>query len=121
MAGGDKAKFESVLPCFEKMGKNIVHTGAAGTGQHTKVTNQILICTTMIGLVEGLFYASAAGLDLHTTLRAVAAGAAGSFSLNVYAPRIFNGNYEPGFFVEHFVKAPFSELMQMLTKKAHRI
>ena len=86
------------------MGKNITHVGPAGQGQHTKMTNQILISTTMIGVVEALLYAYKAGLDLETVLKAVGSGAAGSWSLANYTPRMLQRDFRPGFFVEHFVK-----------------
>ncbi|CBZ52662.1 NAD binding domain of 6-phosphogluconate dehydrogenase [Neospora caninum Liverpool] len=104
MAGGDKEAFLAVSPVFEILGKQITFCGGPGTGQHTKMTNQILIATNMIGVVEALLYARRMGLDLEKTLAAVSTGAAGSWSLANYAPRILRGDYEPGFFVEHFVK-----------------
>lgn len=104
MIGGEKSIVDALHPLFSVMGKNIVHMGPAGSGQHTKMANQILICTTMIGLVEGLLYAHKAGLNIETVVKAVSSGAAGSKSLELYAPRIIAGNYAPGFMVEHFVK-----------------
>ena len=104
MCGGDKAAFDAVLPLFQAMGKNITHCGQAGAGQHTKMVNQTIIATSMIGVVEGLLYAHKAGLDPHTTIGAISAGAAGSWSLSNLAPRMLAGNFDPGFYVEHFVK-----------------
>eukprot|EP00300_Choanocystis_sp_HF-7_P028793 c34751_g1_i1.p1 GENE.c34751_g1_i1~~c34751_g1_i1.p1 ORF type:complete len:308 (+),score=-14.29 c34751_g1_i1:48-971(+) len=104
MIGGEKTIVDALNPLFSVMGKNIVHMGPAGSGQHTKMANQILICTTMVGLVEGLLYAHKAGLDIQTVVKAISSGAAGSKSLELYAPRIIAGNYAPGFMVEHFVK-----------------
>lgn len=104
MVGGDDDAVERVRPLFEVMGKTIVHQGPAGAGQHTKMVNQILIATGMIGVSEALLYAYQAGLDLESTLEAVAGGAAGSWSLSNYGPRMLQGNFEPGFMVEHFVK-----------------
>lgn len=104
MIGGDADTVDAVRPIFECMGKNIVFMGAAGAGQHTKMVNQILISTTMIGLCEALLYTFKAGLDPNTVLQAVGGGAAGSWSLSNYGPRIINRNFEPGFFVEHFIK-----------------
>lgn len=104
MIGGDKNVVEAITPMFECMGKTIVHQGHAGAGQHTKMVNQILISTTMIGLCEALLYAYKAGLDLETVFKSVSVGAAGSKSLDLYAPRIFARNFEPGFYVEHFIK-----------------
>ncbi len=104
MIGGDADAVEAVKPLFECMGKNIVHLGPAGAGQHTKMVNQVLISTTMIGLCEALLYAHKAGLDPNTVLQAVGGGAAGSWSLTNYGPRIISRNFEPGFVVEHFIK-----------------
>ncbi len=104
MAGGDPDAVEAVQPLFECMGKTIVHQGPAGAGQHTKMVNQILIATNMIGVCEALLYGYKAGLDLNTVLQSVGGGAAASWSLNNLGPRIINRNFEPGFFVEHFLK-----------------
>ena len=104
MIGGDEAAVKAVDPLFQAMGKNITHLGPAGSGQHTKMVNQILISTTMIGVVEGLLYGHKAGLDLDTVIAAVGAGAAGSWSINNLGPRIVKRNFDPGFFVEHFIK-----------------
>jgi 3-hydroxyisobutyrate dehydrogenase len=104
MVGGDQEAVEAVTPLFECMGKTIVHQGPAGAGQHTKMVNQILISGTMVSICEALIYAHKAGLDLTTVLKSVSSGAAGSKSLEIYAPRILKGDFEPGFFVEHFIK-----------------
>lgn len=104
MIGGDKDVVESLNPLFSLMGKTIVYQGGAGAGQHTKMTNQILISTNMIGVCEALLYAFKAGLDLETVMQSVASGAAGSWSLSNLGPRMISGNFDPGFFVEHFLK-----------------
>ncbi|MDZ4818616.1 MAG: NAD(P)-dependent oxidoreductase [Planctomycetota bacterium] len=104
MIGGDKAVVEALQPLWETMGKTIVYQGGPGTGQHTKLTNQILIATGMIGVCEALLYAYKAGLDLNTVMQSVTPGAAGSWSLSNLGPRMINNNFDPGFFVEHFIK-----------------
>ncbi|MGQ9822191.1 MAG: NAD(P)-dependent oxidoreductase [Thermogutta sp.] len=104
MVGGDPAAYEAVLPCFQVMGKTVVWQGGPGRGQHTKMANQILIAGTMIAVCEGLLYAYRAGLDLNKVLESVASGSAGSWSLSNLGPRIINNRFEPGFFVEHFIK-----------------
>ena len=104
MVGGDAETVEAVRPLFECMGKTIVHQGPAGAGQHTKMVNQVLIATSMIGVCEALLYGYKAGLDLKTVLQSVGGGAAASWSLNNLGPRIIDRNFEPGFFVEHFIK-----------------
>ena len=86
------------------MGKTYVRQGGPGAGQHTKMVNQILVAASMIGVCEALLYACRAGLDLTTVLESVASGAAGSWTLSNLGPRIIAGNFEPGFFVEHFIK-----------------
>jgi len=104
MVGGDEEAIERVRPLLELMGKAIVRQGGPGAGQHAKMVNQTLIATGMIGVCEGLLYAYRAGLDLETVLQSVAPGAAGSWSLSNYAPRMLAADFEPGFVVEHFVK-----------------
>jgi 3-hydroxyisobutyrate dehydrogenase len=104
MIGGDKDVADALQPCWEAMGKTIIYQGEAGAGQHTKVVNQTLIATMMIGVCEGLLYAYKAGLDLNTVLLSVAPGAAGSWSLSNLGPRIIANNFDPGFYVEHFIK-----------------
>lgn len=104
MIGGDKEIVESLKPCWDAMGKTVVYQGPAGSGQHTKMVNQILIATNMIGVCEALLYANQAGLDLPTVLESVGSGAAGSWSLSNLGPRIMDNNFDPGFFVEHFIK-----------------
>lgn len=104
MVGGEGEVVEALKPAFEVMGKTIVHQGPAGAGQHTKMVNQILIATNMIGVCEALLYGYKAGLDLNTVMQSVGPGAAGSWSLTNLGPRIINNNFDPGFFVEHFIK-----------------
>lgn len=104
MTGGDKETYKKVMPFFELMGKNIAYMGKAGAGQHTKMSNQILIASTMIGVVESLLYAYKAGNDLTEVINVIGKGAAGCWSINNYGPRIVDGNFDPGFFIKHFVK-----------------
>jgi 3-hydroxyisobutyrate dehydrogenase len=104
MVGGDADVVVALRPLLECMGKTIVHQGPAGSGQHTKMVNQILIASNMVGVCEALLYGWKAGLDLKTLLQSVGGGAAASWSLNNLGPRIIDRNFEPGFFVEHFIK-----------------
>jgi 3-hydroxyisobutyrate dehydrogenase len=104
MIGGEKDVVEALAPCWEALGKTIVHQGPPGAGQHTKMVNQILIATNMIGVCEGLLYGYRAGLDLKTVMQSVSSGAAGSWSLSNLAPRIIDSSFDPGFYVEHFIK-----------------
>lgn len=104
MIGGDKDVVDALQPCWETMGKTIVHQGGAGAGQHTKMVNQTLIATNMIGMCEALLYGYKAGLDLNVVMQSVGSGAAGSWSLSNLGPRVIDNNFDPGFFVEHFIK-----------------
>jgi len=104
MVGGEAGIVEALRPCWEVMGRTIVHQGGPGAGQHTKMVNQILIATNMIGVCEALLYGYRAGLDLPTVLESVGSGAAGSWSLSNLGSRIMKNDFDPGFFVEHFIK-----------------
>jgi 3-hydroxyisobutyrate dehydrogenase len=104
MVGGDADAVARIDPLLQLLGKTIVHQGPAGCGQHTKMVNQTLIASGMIAVCEGLLYATKVGLDLPTVLQSVSSGAAGSWSLSNLAPRMIDGDFDPGFFVEHFIK-----------------
>ena len=104
MIGGDQEAVDAIHPLFEAMGQNIVYQGEAGSGQHTKMCNQITISGTMIGVCEALLYGAKAGLDLEIMLSTISKGAAGCWSLDNLAPRVLKRNFDPGFFVEHFIK-----------------
>jgi 3-hydroxyisobutyrate dehydrogenase len=116
MIGGDEDIVQALQPCWDAMGKTIVYQGAAGSGQDTKMVNQILIATGMIGVCEALLYGWRAGLDLETVLKSVGSGAAGSWSLTNLGPRIIQNNFDPGFFVEHFIKD-----MGIALEECHRL
>ncbi|WP_020059379.1 NAD(P)-dependent oxidoreductase [Bacillus sp. 123MFChir2] len=104
MIGGDEEAYKACLPLFELLGKNIMLQGKAGSGQHTKMCNQIAIASNMLGVCEALAYAKKAGLDLEKVLQSISTGAAGSWSLSNLAPRMLQGDFEPGFYVKHFMK-----------------
>ena len=104
MIGGEKEVVEALQPCWQAMGKTIVYQGGPGSGQHTKMVNQILIASNMIGVCEALLYGFRAGLNLEEVMKSVASGAAGSWSLSNLGARIIANNFDPGFFVEHFIK-----------------
>jgi len=104
MAGGDKEVVEAIRPILETMGKDLVHQGQAGSGQHAKMCNQIVVAGTMIGVCESLLYGYKAGLDLPAMLSSIRGGAAGCWTLDNLAPRVLRRDFAPGFFVEHFIK-----------------
>lgn len=104
MVGGDPAVFNRILPLFQSLGRHIAHMGAAGTGQHTKMCNQILIAGTMIGVVESLLYAQRAGMSMEAVIDVIGRGAANSWAINHLGPKIAQRDFAPGFFIKHFVK-----------------
>ena len=104
MVGGEPATLDRVRPLLEHLGKTIVHQGPHGAGQHAKMVNQTLIATGLVGVCEALLYAYKAGLDPELVLESVSGGAAGSWSLSNYAPRMLKGDFAPGFMVDHFIK-----------------
>ena len=104
MAGGDAAAFESVRPLFDLLGKSVNHMGGPGSGQHTKMANQVAIASNMMGVCEAIAYAKRSGLDPERVLAAISGGAAGSWSLSNLAPRMLAGDFAPGFYVKHFIK-----------------
>lgn len=104
MIGGDEGAVNDLEPIFEILGSKWVRQGGPGAGQHTKMVNQILIASGMIAVSEGLLYGYKAGLDLETVMESVASAAAGSWSLSNLGTRMMAGDFDPGFFVEHFIK-----------------
>lgn len=104
MVGGARETFEKVMPILESVGTNIVYQGSAGSGQHTKMCNQIAIASNMMGVCEALIYAKKSGLDPEVVLRSIHSGAAGSWSLSNLAPRIVKEDFAPGFYIKHFIK-----------------
>ena len=104
LVGGDREDFEACRPVFQAMGTNINYQGPAGSGQHCKMVNQIMIAGALSGVCEAIAYARAKGLDLDTVLQSVATGAAGSAQLNANGPKILDRDDRPGFFIKHFIK-----------------
>jgi 3-hydroxyisobutyrate dehydrogenase len=104
MVGGERAAFDAMLPVFEKMGTSIVYQGSAGSGQHTKMANQIAIACSVMGVCEALAYAKKAGLNPQSVLESVSSGSAASWQLSNMGPRMLAGNFAPGFYVKHFIK-----------------
>jgi len=104
LAGGDKEVFDACLPLLEAMGKNINYEGKAGNGQHTKMCNQIAIAGALAGACEAMVYAKKVGLDVDVMLKSISTGAAGSAQMNNVASKALVNNFEPGFFLKHFIK-----------------
>ena len=106
MCGGSGAAMEQARPLLEHMGRAevVLHMGQAGAGQHTKMCNQILACNNMVGVAESLRYATAAGLDAAAVVKAIGAGAAGSWAMQNLGPKVVGRDWAPGFMIEHMAK-----------------
>ncbi len=104
MVGGDREIFNQILPIFEILGDNIAYMGKSGSGQHTKMSNQILIASTMVGVVESLLYGYKAGINLDDIINVIGKGAAASWSINNLGRQIARKNFDPGFYIKHFIK-----------------
>ena len=104
MAGGDEKAFHALAPIFNALGKTVRYFGAAGSGQYTKMANQIAIAAGMLGVAESLSYAKKAGLNPEAVLETISGGAAGSWSLSNLGPRMLKGDTAPGFYIKHFIK-----------------
>ncbi|MEG0693427.1 MAG: NAD(P)-dependent oxidoreductase, partial [Oscillospiraceae bacterium] len=104
MVGGDESAFEECRDLLSCLGTNIIYEGKAGSGQHTKMANQIAIAGAIAGVCEAMTYAKNAGLDIQTMLDSISAGAAGSWQMNNMAPRILKGDFNPGFYIKHNIK-----------------
>lgn len=104
MVGGDLSTFEKLSPYFEILGKSYILEGPAGAGSHTKMANQITIAGTMGGVCEALLYAEKNNLNLTTLIDTIKSGAAGCWSLDNLAPRIVKNDFNPGFYIDHFIK-----------------
>lgn len=102
--GGERAVFDELGEVFSVLGKQAHYFGTAGKGQLAKACNQIAVAATMFSACEALCFAEGVGLNPQQVIDALGAGAASSFSLTSYGPRILKGDYAPGFKVEHFVK-----------------
>lgn len=104
MLGGEISSVNAVMPLFECLGSNIVYMGGAGSGQHTKLCNQMVVAGSMIGVCEALVYAERSGLDCEQLVAAIRPGAAACWTLENLAPRMIAGDDDPGFMVDHFIK-----------------
>jgi 3-hydroxyisobutyrate dehydrogenase len=104
MVGGDEETFQKVKPLLETVGKTVILQGGPGAGQHTKMANQIAVAGNLLGTVEALIYAKNAGLDPKHVLLSIANGAAQSWQLSNNALRMLERNFDPGFYIKHFLK-----------------
>ena len=104
MCGGSDEAFAKAEPLLQKLGDKIKHFGVAGSGQRVKMSNQILIASTMVGMVESMLYAERAGLEVSDVIELIGKGAAGCWSINQLGPRILTNDWKPGFYIKHFLK-----------------
>jgi len=104
LVGGQKEDFDACQDVFAAMGSKIVYTGPSGSGQLTKLANQVAIAGAIAGVCEAITFAQKAGLDPVQTLDAISSGAAGSFQMSSNGPKMLQGDFAPGFYIKHYVK-----------------
>lgn len=104
MAGGDREIYEQVKPILEILGTNINYVGSSGYGQHTKMANQIALAGALAGVCEAITYAKSVNLDPQTMLQCISSGAAGSWQMNNNGPKMLSNDFEPGFYIKHYIK-----------------
>ncbi len=104
MVGGEQEDFDVCKPIFESLGTTIIYEGKAGSGQHTKMANQIAIAGIMAGISEAITYGKRVGLDIETMLKSISNGAAQSWHMTNNAPKMNKREFEPGFYIKHMVK-----------------
>ena len=100
MVGGPVQTLEKVRPVLETMGRAITHCGPVGSGQTTKLANQVMVIHTIMSIAEGIAFAEKAGLDLETTYAVTCSGAAYSHSLKYLGRKILAGDLAPAFRVD---------------------
>jgi 3-hydroxyisobutyrate dehydrogenase len=100
MVGGNREAFDRARPLFDQLGKRITYMGPAGSGQMTKLVNQVAVAVNLEATVEALLLAARGGLDPSLALEAIGAGAAASWQLNNLGPKIIARDYRPGFLIE---------------------
>lgn len=116
MVGGDHDAYREALPLFEKLGKTITHIGIAGAGQHCKMANQVVIAGNLVAVCESIQYAKKCGLNPDLVLSAISGGSAASWQLLNNGPKILQENYNPGFYIHHFIKD-----LKLVLHEAHQV
>lgn len=104
MVGGKEQNFKTVLPLLNLLGKNITYFGEGGSGQNAKLANQISVAGTTASTVESLYYAEQKGLDLNKIINSISTGAGSNWQITNNGPKILQNNFEPGFYIKHFIK-----------------
>lgn len=104
MVGGEKKDFEECKGILEKIGRSVVYVGKIGSGQTTKLVNQIIVALNLAAIAEGFVLGMKAGVDPQLMYEAIRGGLAGSTALEQKALKIFSGNFSPGFKIKLHVK-----------------
>ncbi len=104
MVGGNKEAYEKASDIFKAMGTTLNYIGESGSGQHCKMANQIAIAGTIAGSMEAIIYTIKQGLDINTVLKAISKGAAASSQLENVSKKVLIEDYNPGFYIKHFIK-----------------
>lgn len=104
MAGGDEAAFKKVEEMLLKMGSSAVLVGAVGSGNVTKLANQVIVALNIAAMSEAMVLATKNGVDPEKVYNAIRGGLAGSTVLDAKMPMVLDGNFNPGFRIELHIK-----------------
>jgi 2-hydroxy-3-oxopropionate reductase len=104
MVGGDPAAFETVKPILARMGSSVTLVGETGSGNVTKLANQIIVALNIAAVSEAFVLAARAGVDPLAVFDAIKGGLAGSTVMNAKVPMILEGSFKPGFRIELHIK-----------------
>ncbi|AEF87035.1 2-hydroxy-3-oxopropionate reductase [Treponema primitia ZAS-2] len=104
MVGGDQASFDKAKPILDKLGSSVTLTGDIGSGNVTKLANQIIVALNIAAVSEAFVLSTKAGVDPQKVFEAIKGGLAGSTVMNAKIPMILDGNFKPGFRIELHIK-----------------
>ncbi len=100
MVGGDEASFDRAAPLIAHYAKTVKRLGPSGSGQLTKMVNQLCIAGLLQGWSEGIHFAECAGLDPGAVIEGISRGAAGSWQMENRAATMIEGRFDFGFAVD---------------------
>ena len=104
MCGGTQAAYTQALPILECIGSRVVYVGGPGFGQRLKAVNQVAVALGIVAMTEAIVLSESQGIDPAFAIETIQGGAAGSWALSNYAPRLFRGDFAPGFSAAHMLK-----------------
>ncbi|MDY2777690.1 MAG: NAD(P)-dependent oxidoreductase [Collinsella sp.] len=104
IVGATEHDIEPVRPILEAFGDQIFCFGGAGKGQAAKLSNQVALAASMVGMADALSLAEQSGLDTEMVRQMICGGTGKTGAMETLAPKALDGDYRPGFMVQHFLK-----------------